>query len=296
MVRSCRRGGRSALGRAYRSFSPRAFTLVELLVVIGIIALLISMLLPTLGRVRDQANGVKCSSNLRQLVTACLMFAQDHKGRLPGNENDQGNPDPEKRAWNFTGPGGIGNDWRTAPQTGTLWKYVKSEAVYLCPSRVPGAEGITPGPGYSNGKFDYSMVKAFSGARTGTVPGTSVWDFRQTSGGASLGRATLQTPYVVEETARYINLSNIDGGFSNVDEHSDHHGGGSYYGSHDGSVHYFVSRKKQNKGLLGGHVAEAWQWITKSPGRGYVYLGEYGTPWGWWEGTSPPMRPVTNFP
>ena len=124
----------------------------------------------------------------------------------------------------------------------------------------------------------------------------SWWEYRTASGSVTRDRAQLPTPYFVEETSYRINLLNIDGGFSNVDEHSDHHQGGNYYASHDGSVHYFMPRKKRNKGLTGGHFAEAWQWITKNPGRGYVYLGEYGTPWGWWEGTSPVMRQVQQFP
>ncbi|MGC4031259.1 MAG: DUF1559 domain-containing protein [Tepidisphaeraceae bacterium] len=61
----------------------QAFTLVELLVVIGIIALLISILLPSLNRARESARRVKCLSNMRQIVVAMQMFAQDNKGSMP---------------------------------------------------------------------------------------------------------------------------------------------------------------------------------------------------------------------
>jgi prepilin-type N-terminal cleavage/methylation domain-containing protein/prepilin-type processing-associated H-X9-DG protein len=92
--------------RSVRRTSParplaRGFTLVELLVVIGIIALLISILLPTLSRARESANAVKCASNQRQAATAMILYANESNGFLAG-------PHTSGAIWNYS-PNADGN-------------------------------------------------------------------------------------------------------------------------------------------------------------------------------------------
>src|SRR4051812_29597842 len=80
---SVSRGGNCGAGCVHRAREDQAFTLVELLVVIGIIAVLISVLLPALSKARRSAATVQCSSNMRQIAIAMLGYINDNKGNFP---------------------------------------------------------------------------------------------------------------------------------------------------------------------------------------------------------------------
>lgn len=79
---------------ASRRIPPKAFTLIELLVVIAIISLLISILVPALGRAREISRRTLCGSNMRQFGTALLNYSQDFDSWLPakGVPNDPDAP------------------------------------------------------------------------------------------------------------------------------------------------------------------------------------------------------------
>ena len=118
-----------------------AFTLIELLVVIAIIAILLAILIPSIRAAREHARRVCCLSNLRQLTTAWIMYADDHEGNLVLGHSSGviGTSAGLMKAW-------VSAAFRDAPNRsdlldvtdkGVLWPYLEDVDVYRCPSSPP---------------------------------------------------------------------------------------------------------------------------------------------------------------
>jgi len=132
----------------------RAFTILELLIVIGIILTLMALLLPSLYRTRQAAYQVTCLGNMRQISHAALVYASENSSQMPycnwGTSEDTGvygygwlfatinyrknDPDPVvAKAWNSGHPPPQG------VKTGVLWQYLNTMTIYHCPADSPDA-------------------------------------------------------------------------------------------------------------------------------------------------------------
>lgn len=191
--------------------NSNAFTLVELLVVISIIALLLAILMPSLSAARQQAKGVMCLSKLKQMALAANAYTADYKGHFPlGCYKEFSGTTKTDYVWDFT----TTNNFSTSSKKyspGILWNHTDSMAIQQCPSfKGSSNAGSEPYTGYNYNVSYIGRGTGFSVTQSAKItdvkkPGqTALFGDGQYEAGANkFMRSPFASPYDKNFAQRY---------------------------------------------------------------------------------------------
>lgn len=203
-----------------------AFTLIELLVVVAIITLLISILLPSLKRAKEQSRTVVCRANIRQVAMAFLLYGQDY-GAIPGTYW-QGEIDTDWSGRNNRKYLAHPDRYHHPIETSVLWRYMNHEdRILACPTAHREA----------NTFYDYTVPIRIHGARI-DLPWKMLYppDPRRPRENRQFFRGII---LLLEEDRIFYNELYDDGSWAWFDQFSHRHFGECNIGYLDGSVDTF---------------------------------------------------------
>jgi len=219
-----------------RSEHEIGFTIVELLVVIGVISMLIAILMPTLRRARQSAEQVSCLSNIKQVSFAFYAYSLENRVIPGGYWQGYAAAGSSPNAWVNGDWGGRNNQiYVSNPSlyshpylTSVLKTYLGTDRILTCPTG-----------GRPNQFFDYTMVVRLAGAKT-NLPWRMSYPIHPEQS-SSPRKYFDRIPILIEENQWFYNAVIDDGSWGNLDECSHRHHGGCNIAYLDGSAGYFVS-------------------------------------------------------
>ncbi len=162
-------------------FRRDGFTLVELLVVIAVIAILAALILPALAGSREEARGVICMNNTKQLMLACLLYTDDHQSQLPYNVGSNAGNGVAKDQSDLNWVNGL-MSWGLEPDNtntaklkdASLGSYVSGAvSTYHCPSDR-ALSAIQQQAGWSQRVRSYSMNAMIGNAGPASTKGFNI--------------------------------------------------------------------------------------------------------------------------
>lgn len=239
----------------FNKVNTDAFTLIELLTVIAIIAILAAMLLPALSKAKQSSYRAVDLNNLKQLGMAMNMVAMDDNDRMPWPNWHSGDlADPPRQGWLYTFNADTNGPAQYAAQTGSFWSVLVNSKMYLCPSDDTNSPLFKLRPQQSSSYVMNGAVCDYGRANNSVVKlsqlspaGVSFWEGNNAT---------------VEDNEELFN----DGSSSPDENTSGRHGASAILGSFDGSASLMRILTWEQKALEGG-PNELWCYPNSPDGR-----------------------------